>query len=239
MIFFSQWLLLAAVQAAATMSPGPAFAMSVRQSMRYGRQAGLYTAIGLGAGVGLHIIFVLCGIAILIEQSPFLYAAIKYSGAAYLIYIGMKGIIPLFKKRDDAPYKNKAITDILKDDPESSRQSTDNGDGILLTPYKSCNRFKAFKSGVFTNLLNPKAVVFFTAIFAQFISLDTPIYILTLYGLTSVFIEITWFMFVVYILTHQKAQQNFVRVMRWIEGVCGGLLIFMGLRLAVSKGIMP
>lgn len=64
---FLAWCLFAAVQMAATMSPGPAFAVAVRNVMVYGRRGGIFTALGFGLGVGAHVVFVLCGLSVVIS----------------------------------------------------------------------------------------------------------------------------------------------------------------------------
>lgn len=208
-IFFA-WFLVASVQLAATMSPGPAFVVAVRHAMAYSRSVGIVTALGLALGVAAHVIFVLAGISFIITQSVFLYNVVKYVGAAYLIYIGIKSLRS--SKKGDAP---KA------DDIEPAK--------------KIISLRKALITGFLTNLLNPKAVVFFTAVFTQFIHVETPFSILALYGATSVFIEGAWFAALAIVLTNSRVKQRFMRFMHWIERSCGGLMVALGLKLALSK----
>lgn len=208
MELFYTWLALAAIQAAATISPGPAFAITLRNAVQGDRMSGILTSIGLGLGVGLHILFVIFGIAVLVAQSEILYNIVKYSGAAYLIYIGAKAIMA--KPRAKGP---KSIDSVIKN-PSPLRR---------------------IQNGFWTNVLNPKALVFFTAVYAQFITPETPWEISTLYGFTSVFIEVVWFSLVTIFLTTQTIRTKFLNISHWIERVCGGLLIALGVKLAVSK----
>ncbi|MCB1720519.1 MAG: LysE family transporter [Rhodospirillales bacterium] len=212
MEFFIAWLVFASVQLAATMSPGPAFAMQMRNIVKYGRRGGIYTAIGLGAGVGAHVAFVLCGLAAIMAKSVTAFALIKYVGAAYLIYIGIKA---------------------LKAKPDTTQIPN----AQALTNYENISAFKAFQIGLWTNVLNPKAVVFFTAIFTQFIAPNSSSSTLVLYGLTSVAIEILWFSSLAIILTVPVVRHTFRRLQHWIERICGGLLLALGVRLALSKYI--
>jgi RhtB (resistance to homoserine/threonine) family protein len=209
---FLAWCLFAAVQMAATMSPGPAFAVSVRNVMAYGRRGGIFTALGFGVGVGAHVVFVLCGLSVVITQSVLLFSIIKYAGAAYLVYIGVKAV--LSKKAEGQPQ-----TDLIVEDVPKARISD----------------WKAFRVGVLTNLLNPKAVVFFTAVFTQFIDFNAGMHVLALYGLTSVFIEIIWFSLLAVFLTHARIHAVFKAFAHWIERVCGGLMVALGVKLALSK----
>ena len=210
MEFFYKWLALATVQGAATMSPGPAFAMSVRQTLAHDRRTGILTSVGLGIGVGIHVLFVIMGISVLISKSVMLFNIIKYGGAAYLAYIGIKGLMS--KKAAPDTSKNAAQTQEKK---------------------KSVSALKAIQTGILTNVLNPKAVAFFTAFYAQFTTVETPIEILALYGLTSVIMEMGWFSLVSIFLTTPKIRAKFISFKHWIERVCGGLLVALGIKLAM------
>lgn len=203
------WLLLAGVQAAATISPGPAFAVSVRNALTHGRRAGLLTAMGLGIGVGAHVLFVLFGISVLISQSVTLFSIIKYAGAAYLVFIGIKSLLVKKEDRQDTSPDQK------------------------LRSKKTMSNWGALRNGILTNILNPKAVVFFTAVYAQFITPHTAPEIMTLYALTSVLIELGWFTLVTIFLTNPRIKGYFTAIAHWIERICGGLLVALGIRLAM------
>ncbi|MGH1456090.1 MAG: LysE family transporter [Alphaproteobacteria bacterium] len=213
MELFLAWLVIASVQLAATMSPGPAFVVAVRNAIAYDRKTGIATAFGLSLGVLAHVSFVLCGIALIVAQSVWLFSFIKYAGAAYLFYIGVKAII--------ASRKVKMPSIEINDDIQPAK---------LMISVR-----KAIVTGFLTNLLNPKAVVFFTAVFTQFINADTSFQVLALYGLTSVAIEFLWFAGVAIFLTHSRIRAVFLSYMRWVEGICGGLMVGLGIKLALSK----
>ena len=204
----TSWLLIVAVNSIAVMSPGPAFALTLRNAIAYNRRIALLSCLGLGVGLSVHVGMVLFGFATILSQSVFLFNFIKYAGAAYLIYIGFKALRA--KKQDQT---NKT-----------------------MSKAKTCiSNIEGFKSGFFTNLLNPKIIVFFTAVYAQFISPEAPWYVLVLYGITSVMLEIIWFSIVSIILTDARIKRRFMGVAHWIERACGGLLIALGVKLALSK----
>lgn len=213
MTLFLQWLLIASVQAAATISPGPAFVVAVRNAMAYDRRTGIFTAFGLGLGVAVHVLVVLCGLAVLLQHYTFVFDLIRYAGAAYLIYIGSKALI--------ARRKPNSATEAVPD---------------AVVPRKAgISGRKALAIGFLTNLLNPKAVIFFTAVFTQFIGPGTPFWVMALYGATSVFIEIAWFSGVAAVLTDRRIKERFMGVVHWVERTCGGLMIGLGVKLAFSK----
>lgn len=212
MSFFMAWLMLAFVQLAATMSPGPAFVVAVRNALVYDRRTGIFTAVGLGIGVGFHAGLVLCGLAYVISKSVLVYSLIKYIGAAYLLYMGVKAL-----RTKKAPLID--VNEIAQDVPKE----------------KAMSASKAVLCGILTNALNPKAVLFFTAVFTQFITIETPWNVQVLFGLTSVTIEILWFAGLAVFLTNPQIKKSFMAVAHWVDRCCGGLMIALGLKLALTK----
>lgn len=218
MEIFLAWLLLAGVQLAVTMSPGPAFVMSTRTALVHGRMQSIYTALGLGLGVGAHVIFVMLGLSLIIAQSVILFSIVKYAGAAYLMYLGGKSLYGVWKSRHQKPEELKSANPL----PENLQ-------------FKRKAPWHFVLTGFLTNLLNPKAVVFFTAVFTQFISPETSLEIMVLYILTCSVIEAGWFSILGLVLTNTTIKTQFMRFMHWIEGLCGGIMILLGLRLLFAK----
>ncbi|GJL85592.1 MAG: lysine transporter LysE [Micavibrio sp.] len=213
MDLFLAWLLLASVTITATLSPGPAFVVTVKNSLTYGRKGGVFTAMGLGMGVSVYVTLVLVGAAYILTQSAFIFNMIKYLGAAYLVFIGIKGLMA------------KKVENSVMDENVTPRQ------------YKEISSLKAIKIGFLTNLLNPKGVVFYSAVYIQFVGVDTPVFMLVIYGLTSVIVEAGWFGILSCILTHKRVKNIFDNYIHWVERVCGGLLASLGVGLALSKGL--
>lgn len=92
MAFFTDWLTVLAVGAVAIVTPGPDFALTLRSSLVHSKRAGLYTAIGVGAGNTVHATYSLVGIGAIISQSILFFSLLKWAGAAYLIYLGVKSL---------------------------------------------------------------------------------------------------------------------------------------------------
>ena len=204
----SHWCLWLCIQLAATMSPGPAFAMTVRTVMGHGRRAGLFLAVGLALGVGFLMTLVSCGLAVIVARSPALFMLIEYAGAAYLVYIGARA---LFAKRSPSP---------------------DGGAGMLSV--RSLGRGRALLRGLITNALNPKGLVFFLAVSTQFVSRASGAGTLALYTATSMTVEACWFSLVAIILTHETVRRRFAAIAHWVERICGGLLLGLAGRLAFA-----
>ncbi len=81
-------LTLASVHFVALMSPGPDFALVVQNATRYGRQTGLFIALGLSVSILLHAIFSITGVSLLIKTQPLLFSLVQIAGGSYLLYLG-------------------------------------------------------------------------------------------------------------------------------------------------------
>lgn len=209
-IFLMQWLTLVAVFSLAVVSPGPDFVMAVRNSVLHSRRAGLFTALGFGAGVLIHVTYTVLGIAALIAQSILVFNILKFAGAAYLIWIGIQAI------------RSKGMHDLnINGDAQ--------GQAVLLSDVA------AFRSGFLTNVLNPKATLFFLAVFSQIIRPDTPQLWQAIYGLTCAVMVTAWFSIVAVVLTQQRIRARFLRAAAWIDRVCGVLLIGLGIKVALAS----
>lgn len=205
--FISNWLLMIAVFSVALASPGPDFVMAVRNSVMGSRKAGIFTAIGFGFGVAIHVAYCLAGLALVISQSVMLFNIIKWIGAAYLFWVGYRAL----KSKGYVP-------------PE---------EGADAPPEMSAG--EALRSGFVTNLFNPKATLFFLALFTQILSPDIALGAKVVYGMTCIIMTMLWFSIVATVLTTPKIRAAFLRASKWIDRVCGGLFIALGLKLAVTK----
>jgi len=94
---------------------------------------------------------------------------------------------------------------------------------------------QAFNNGLLTNILNPKATLFFLAVFSQFITPETSMSVQVGYALTCSIICFLWFSAVSIILTDWRIKQKFLGFSKIIDRLCGGFLIALGIKLALSK----
>lgn len=92
-----------------------------------------------------------------------------------------------------------------------------------------------FVQDFLTDMLNPKATLFYLAIFTQVIEPNTNIFVQSVYGLTVWSVEILWHMVLVFFLTHKSVRNYFLSISHWIERVTGTALILLGIRLAFLK----
>jgi RhtB (resistance to homoserine/threonine) family protein len=208
MIFLTQFITVAVVHFLAVASPGPDFAMVTRNSLMYTRKVGLYTSLGIALGVLVHVGYSLLGLGLLISQSILLFNAIKFVGAGYLIYIGIKSL------RASRPVEDS--------------QNVIKKEGKVITFQKSV------WIGFLTCVLNPKATLFFLALFTQVIDLSTPKTIQFLYGIEMMIITFIWFTFVSVVFSNSLIKSRVGKVQHYIERVTGAVLIALGIKVAFS-----
>ncbi|MEN8253326.1 MAG: LysE family transporter [Patescibacteria group bacterium] len=134
----------------AWLTPGPLFVLIVRNSVIYSRKTGFWTAAGIALGNLIHVTYSVTGIALIISNSNFLFNIIKYLGVVYLTYLGVKTLqLNIVSKKSESKEKQKDIS-----------------------------RFSAFKTGFLTNILSPKASLFFASIFASVFAASAPIWVI-------------------------------------------------------------
>ncbi len=190
----------------AAVSPGPDFVMTVRNSLVYSRRSGIYTSLGISMALGIHLFYCAAGIGFLISKSVILFSIIKFLGAGYLIYMGIGSITAKGSKID----------------------VTEAHAGNDLT------RLQAFRMGFLTNVLNPKATLFFLSLFTFVIGNSTPVYIIITISAIIIFTAFTWFTIVSIFLAQQKVQRVFLKYEQGINRTLGGFLIFLGIKVALT-----
>lgn len=190
----------------AVISPGPDFAMVTRNSLMLSRRAGVLTALGIGLGVLIHVTYTLIGVGLLIQQSLWLFNAIKLAGAGYLVYLGVK---------------------MLRAQP---------GGAPAQAAEAPLSDAAALRTGFLTNALNPKTTVFIVSLFMQVVRPDTPLAVQIGYGAFIAVAHIVWFGLVALCFSAQAVRERLLAVRHWIDRAFGGLLVGFGILLAVARG---
>src|SRR3990167_1928184 len=101
-MYWTEFFTVALIHLLAVASPGPDFAIVVRESVAFGRRAGIFTALGVGSGIFVHVAYSLLGIGLIVSQSIVLFNALKWLAAAYLLYIGIKALRAKPARPDEA-----------------------------------------------------------------------------------------------------------------------------------------
>ncbi|MDR2243755.1 MAG: LysE family transporter [Providencia alcalifaciens] len=199
-------IMVATIAALGMISPGPDFFLIIKNAARYQRSAAMMTAFGIIVAIALHMSYCVAGLAVLITTTPWLFNILKYAGAAYLIWIGIKSLMP------------------------QKAQSVD----LMSNQHEHVTFKKAFMQGFLCNVLNPKATLFFLAIFTQVLSVD------------STFSEKLWFAFIIWglaviywpilvcLIQGAPVRKGLAKVQKYVDKVLGVVLVAFGIRVALS-----
>lgn len=203
------FLAIAVIALLGAISPGPDFIVVSKNALTYSQRTGCFTACGIAAGILFHVTYCILGVAIIISQSLLLFSIIKYIGASYLIYLGIKAILSKSTK-DLASNIQHQINDI--------------------------SAWVAFRQGLLTNVLNPKCTLFMLAVFTMVVRPHTPYWVEIIYGLELSGIGLLWFVFLANLLSHHHVKTRLNKVQTIVTKMMGAFLVGFGIHLFfVSK----
>lgn len=200
-------LIITSIHILAAASPGPDFVLVSQQTLTHGKKAGFMCSIGIALGLSIHIIYSALGLAAIIANSSNALWAIKIIGGGYLIYLGIKGIRSL---------------------PNTAKDKQTKTVNYISAP-------KSIATGFLCNALNPKAPIYFVALFTVVLSPDMPLYQIAIYGVWMMLIQLTWFSLVVVLLSRPKINAKFKKMGHWLDRILGGAMIALGIKVIVTK----
>lgn len=206
----TQFVTVGLLMLLSAMLPGPDFALVTKNTILYSRRAGLFTSLGVGSAVLVHISYCALGLAIVISKSLLLFSIIKYVGATYLIYLGISSLI------------SKPSSEATATASKSPRKT-------------SLTAFTAYRQGFLCNLLNPKATLFFLALFTVIIKPSTPGWREFIYAIEMFLIITGWFCSLTIILSHRRVVRLLNRIEKHLAKIVGLFLIGFGVALAFVK----
>ncbi len=205
--YWPEFIAVAIAHLLAVASPGPDFAVVIRQSLCRGLAPAIWTSIGIGMAILVHVTYSLFGLGLLISQSVMAFSILKWVGAIYLAYVGWQ---------------------CLKAKPHQPGETVD----LNQPAFK--DHWPAFRLGFLTNLLNPKATLFFVALFSVIVSPDTPKSVQAIYGIWMCVATAGWFVGLSVVLSLPKVRAGFERTAHWVERFMGVVLFGLAARLFVA-----
>lgn len=191
----------------AVMSPGPDFAVVLRQTLAQGRRAGVITAAGIASGIVVHVGWALFGLGWVVERYPLLLEILRYAGAAFLLWIGLRSVRTGLRAA---------------------------GSAGPAAPAPTAAGAASFAIGLGTNLLNAKAMLFFVALCSAVITQDTPAALRIALGLWMVFSTFAWFALLSVGLGHPALRTRLQRAAPRIDMAVGALLVLLALAMLVA-----
>ena len=191
------------------LTPGADTIYIITRSIAQGKKAGIYSVLGIGSGAIIHIILAGFGLSVILAKSILLFNIIKWIGASYLIYLGIKMLLD----------KSKLFA-------------------AEKTEFEKTDLWKIYRQGFLTNVLNPKVAIFFLSLLPQFIKPEyvdssIPFFIL---GLTFLTTGTIWCLFLAYsasFMTDTLRKND--RIGKIMKKVSGFVFIGLGLQLLIKR----
>jgi len=187
------------------LTPGPAVLYIVTRSLDQGRRAGFVSVLGVHAGALVHVAAAAAGLSAVLVASATAFRVVKYLGAAYLVYLGVRQLLS---------------------------RVADPVEATLATPP---HLRRAFVDGFVVNVLNPKTALFFLAFLPQFVTVSRGAVPAQIIGLGVVFVALGLLTDGLYALTAGtaarwlRARRGVALTRRWIPGT-----MYIGLGLATA-----
>ena len=206
------WLNIFAVLTVFTLaivSPGPNFIMVVNTSLSDSRRAGVYTSLGVATGSGLFALAGMLGLILVVKSLPHFAILVRIVGGSYLVWLGYSMI-------------------------RSSRKSSQPETGDSTTTSLALSAFAAYRTGLLTNLSNPKAWAFYFSLFSLVMTQETPFWVKASLNSAMFVISFAWYASVSVLITNDRIRPLFMRVQPLVQSFLGVVLIWFGGRLLMG-----
>ena len=203
---FSLWLALVGAGTLISFTPGAGAIFTMSNSLNSGFRRSIWGILGQQVALVIHIVIVALGVGVLVSNSPLIFNIIRYAGAAYLVYLGIRQFL-------HKPDLDKESVEEKKNEPALSM----------------------FQRGIWVNLLNPKAIVFFLAFMPQFIRPSEPLlqqYVVLTATVIVIDIMVMWLFFALAARSFQRFTHN-AHGQKILNRVFGCLFVLVGVLLAV------
>jgi threonine efflux protein len=193
----------------ALVTPGPDFFMVSQTAVSRSRTQAIFVVLGITSAIFLWALFALLGLNYIFEKFVWLHKVLLVLGGLYLCWLGFQMLRSAFSKQT-------TTTDLKEIElPQSN--------------------LRFFLQGLFTNLSNPKAVIYFGSVFSMFLANPMLNDLHTLLLVVVTLESLVWFLFVVFIFSLPSFKNAYQRSTRWIDGLVGGLFSIFGGYLIFSK----
>lgn len=206
-----------------TLTPGADTLLVVRNALSRGRASGVATTFGICSGLFIHALVSALGLSVIVLQSALAYSLLKYAGAAYIVYLGIRSLL---RKPGPEPGDEPG-----HGDPARIPSSVEFGTSRRFSSPLS----RSLAEGFLCNVLNPKVVVFYLAILPQFVSPTDPVLAKSLL-LTAIHFAmgLVWLVVLSLFLGRMRAFISGDRLRHRLEKVSGAIFVGLGLKMALE-----
>ncbi|MFO7718661.1 MAG: LysE family transporter [Thermodesulfobacteriota bacterium] len=191
------------------MVPGPDFFVVVKNALQGGGAKGRATALGIGAGLLIHVGYSVLGLALVLQNAPHIFQTIQAIGGIYLLWLAVQTLRASLRASSPPSVS-----------PAAKKQ-----------PGHTQSKRVGFQEGFFCNVLNPKAALFFISIFSTYITPNTSWLIHWVYGLEIVLAVTLWFFLVSRIAASERFRRLYAVVYVWIDRAFVLVLVYFGLKV--------
>jgi RhtB (resistance to homoserine/threonine) family protein len=208
---FQHLLLFIAAGWLLNLTPGPDVLYIVTNSLRSGAKAGLVAGLGITAGCFVHIFAAALGVSALLATSATAFTVLKYLGAAYLLWIGIKILL------SKTPQQQPDLVAAAANGPAKTLRSI-------------------FTGGFVTNVLNPKVALFFLAFVPQFIAPEAQnkalafVLLGVLFNVNAIPVNSGWALAAAWMARSNSVQRG----MHWLDRIAACMFIGFGVKLALT-----
>ncbi|NVE01456.1 LysE family translocator [Massilia sp. BJB1822] len=206
---FALWLTFLCLALAASFSPGPGVLLAISTTMALGARRTVYSSVGNAVGVFLVSCVAVSGVGLMVQRSPLAFSVLKLAGAAYLAWLGVKQ---------------------WRGAGKGAQAAVPNGQAVAHTD----SRYAVFRRGLLVASSNPKAILFFSAVFPQFMppgELDAHRFLL----LSLTFVGCTFVSHLSYVLLAASAGARFLTGGGMVRLQRGTALLFIALAFALAR----
>jgi RhtB (resistance to homoserine/threonine) family protein len=208
----AQVLAFTLAAAALTVAPGADTMLVIRNVLRGGRRDGAITAAGICSGLFVHATLSALGMSVLLTHSAAAFHIVKLLGAAYLLWLGLQSL----RGAARAPQADE----IQRADEPPRRRAA----------------WQCLREGFLSNVLNPKTAVFYLAFLPQFIGPGDPVLAKSLLLAGIHYVEgVLWLVALSALLDSMRRFILKSAVRRWLDGLCGAMLVGFGAHLALAR----
>lgn len=205
-------LSIAVIHLIACLSPGPDILLVIQTSLRSGFRTALATVAGILSGVAVHILLGLTGVSVLIATQPLARTALALAGASYLLFLGLRGLL-------------------------QTRPRTDNDSPPATSPASRRHPSlpASFRSGLWINLLNAKALLFFLSLFSVMLGPDVPLPTRILAGFTMLAVQAVAFSLVARLADQPRFRSAWPRWQHRLDLAISFLLACLGCWIWITQ----
>lgn len=198
----AEWFSLAGILLLGAMSPGPSLAVVLQNTLQRGSSAGSQVAVGHGMGVFVYALATVTGIAGVPASSPLLLGGIRWLGALFLAYLGLKSL-----------FGNSGLAAVAVEDQAPTQ-------GL-----------QGLRCGLYTALSNPKLALFFVALLSQFVSESLPLPQRLLMAVLAGIVDGGWYLLVVLSFSHARLLEGLRGHALWVDRILGVLLLLLAVQV--------